>query len=604
MSNYYRTHTCNELTIDAVGEAVVLSGWLANKRNQGGIIFGVLRDHYGQTQFTIESSENAELYALIDGFRLETTVRIEGVVRARPESQGNEKMATGAIEVELKSAELLGPSKILPFQIVDDPAVSEATRLQYRFLDLRRSNLHKNMVLRSRVISFIRQSMTNLGFLEMQTPILTVSSPEGARDYLVPSRVHPNKFYALPQAPQQFKQLLMTSGFDKYFQIAPCFRDEDARADRSPGEFYQLDLEMAFVTQEELFQAVEALMVGVFREFSDWNVPTPFPRIPFKEALRDYGSDKPELRFGMKIQDVSDILVDCPLDFISTPIAAGGTARALVVPNVADKSRKFFDGLDKFVRRQGSGGMAWVAFPEGADPKGSIAKKLEAKQLDALRALPECEANSAVLILVGEDHERTLTYTGRLRVELGEQLDLCEKDTYRFCWIVDFPMYEWNEDEERVDFSHNPFSMPQGGMDALLEKDPLDILAWQYDIVCNGVELSSGAIRNHHPDIMVKAFEIAGYTRDDVEDQFKALFNAFQYGAPPHGGIAPGIDRIVMLLAHAQSIRDVILFPMNLKAQDLLMGAPSTVSQTQLDELHLTLVKPADAEDAEPSGES
>jgi aspartyl-tRNA synthetase len=604
MSNYYRTHTCNELTIDAVGEKVVLSGWLANKRNQGGIIFGVLRDHYGQTQVTIESSENAELYALIDGLRLETTLRIEGTVRARPGSQGNEKMATGAIEVELATAEVLGPSKILPFQIVDDPAVSEATRLQYRFLDLRRTQLHENMVLRSRVISFIRQSMINLGFLEMQTPILTVSSPEGARDYLVPSRVHPNKFYALPQAPQQFKQLLMTSGFDRYFQIAPCFRDEDARADRSPGEFYQLDLEMAFVTQEELFQAVEALMVGVFREFSDWNVPTPFPRIPFKEALRDYGSDKPELRFGMKIQDVSDILVDCPLDFISKQIAGGGTARALVVPNVADKSRKFFDGLDKFVRRQGAGGMAWVAFPEGGDVKGSIAKKLEPKQIEALRALPECDTNSAVMILVGEDHERTLTYTGRLRVELGEQLDLCEKDTYRFCWIVDFPMYEWNEDEERVDFSHNPFSMPQGGMDALLEKDPLDILAWQYDIVCNGVELSSGAIRNHHPDIMVKAFEIAGYTRDDVEDQFKALFNAFQYGAPPHGGIAPGIDRIVMLLAHAQSIRDVILFPMNLKAQDLLMGAPSTVSQAQLDELHLNLVKPADESDSESETDS
>ena len=390
----------------------------------------------------------------------------------------------------------------------------------------------------------------------------------------------------------------MTSGFDRYFQIAPCFRDEDARADRSPGEFYQLDLEMAFVTQEELFQAVEALMVGVFTEFSDWQVPTPFPRIPFKEAMEDYGSDKPELRFGMKIQDVSEILADCPLDFISGCIQGGGTARALVVPNVADRSRKFFDGLDKFVRRQGAGGMAWVAFPADGGVKGSIAKKLSDKNLEQLRALPDCGDNAAVLILVGEDRERTLTYTGRLRVELGQQLDLCEKDMYRFCWIVDFPMYEWNEDEERVDFSHNPFSMPQGGMKALEEKDPLDILAWQYDIVCNGVELSSGAIRNHHPDIMVKAFEIAGYTRDDVENQFKALFNAFQYGAPPHGGIAPGIDRIVMLLAHAQSIRDVILFPMNLKAQDLLMGAPSTVSQAQLDELHLALIEPEGADEA------
>ena len=592
MSSFYRTHTCNDLTIDAVGESVVLSGWLANKRNQGGIIFGVLRDHYGETQFTIEASENADLYAQLDDLRLETTIRIEGVVRARPGNQGNTKMATGAIEVELSALEILGPSKILPFQIVDGTGASEATRLQYRFLDLRRNELHKNMVLRSRVISFIRESMIKLGFLEMQTPILTVSSPEGARDYLVPSRVHPNKFYALPQAPQQFKQLLMASGFDRYFQIAPCFRDEDARADRSPGEFYQLDLEMAFVTQEEIFEAVEALMVAVFTEFSDWKVPTPFPRIPFKEAMRDYGSDKPELRFGMKIQDVSDILADCPLDFISQCISSGGTARALVVPNVADRSRKFFDGLDKFVRRHGAGGMAWVAFPAGGDVKGSIAKKLEPAQLEALRALPNCEENSAVLILVGEDHDKTLTYTGRLRVELGNQLEMHEPDTYRFCWIVDFPMYEWNEDEERVDFSHNPFSMPQGGMDALNTKDPLDILAWQYDIVCNGIELSSGAIRNHHPDIMVKAFELAGYTREDVESQFKALFNAFQYGAPPHGGLAPGIDRIVMLLAHAQSIRDVILFPMNLKAQDLLMGAPSTVSQAQLDELHLQLVEP------------
>lgn len=597
MSSYYRTHNCNALNADAVGTDVVLSGWLANKRNQGGIIFAVLRDHYGQTQLTVESSENPEVYTLIDGLRLETTLRIEGVVRARPASQANEKMSTGEIEVEIKAAEVLGPSQILPFQIVDDPAVSEATRLQYRFLDLRRSNLHDNMILRSRVISYIRQAMTNLGFLEMQTPILTVSSPEGARDYLVPSRVHPGKFYALPQAPQQFKQLLMTSGFDRYFQIAPCFRDEDARADRSPGEFYQLDLEMAFVTQEDIFQAVEALMIDVFTHFSDWKVPTPFPRIPFKEAMRDYGSDKPELRFGMKIQDVSEILADCPLDFISGCIKSGGTARALVVPNVADRSRKFFDNLDKFVRRQGAGGMAWVAFPEGGDVKGSIAKKLGSETLAQLQSLPDSGENAAVLIIVGDDHERTLTYAGRLRVELGEQLELCEPDTYRFCWIVDFPMYEWNEEEARVDFSHNPFSMPQGGMQALEEKDPLDILAWQYDIVCNGVELSSGAIRNHHPDIMVKAFEKAGYTRDDVESQFKALFNAFQYGAPPHGGLAPGIDRIVMLLAHAQSIRDVILFPMNLKAQDLLMGAPSHVSDAQLEELNLSLVEPEQGDD-------
>ena len=385
-------------------------------------------------------------------------MRIEGIVRSRPESQANDRMATGMIEVEITAIEVLGHADVLPFPIVDDPAVSEMTRLQYRFLDMRRGPLHQNIVLRSQVISFIRKEMADMGFLEIQTPILTVSSPEGARDYLVPSRVHPGKFYALPQAPQQFKQLLMTSGFDRYFQIAPCFRDEDARADRSPGEFYQLDLEMAYVTQDDIFSAVEALMVKVFAEFSDWDIPTPFPRIPYKEAMQDYGSDKPDLRFGMKIQDVSDALVDCPLNFISDAIKAGGTARAIVVPGVADRSRKFFDALDKFARLQGAGGMAWVAFNEDGTVKGSIAKKLEPAQLDALRGLPDCAAGAAVLIIVGADHERTLTYTGRLRCEVASQLELAEKNMFRFCWIVDFPMYEWNEDEDRATFHiiHSP----------------------------------------------------------------------------------------------------------------------------------------------------
>ncbi|MEE2787272.1 MAG: aspartate--tRNA ligase [Myxococcota bacterium] len=602
MNSYYRTHTCDQLRANDVGSSVVLSGWLANKRNQGGIIFAVVRDHYGTTQLTVEASENADVYETLSNTRLETTVRIEGVVGARPESQVNTDMATGMIEVQLTDIEILGAAAVLPFPIVDDPAVSESTRLQYRFLDMRRGPLHDNIVLRSKVISFIRQEMTNMGFLEIQTPILTVSSPEGARDYLVPSRVHPGQFYALPQAPQQFKQLLMTSGFDRYFQIAPCFRDEDARADRSPGEFYQLDLEMAFVTQDEIFEAVEALMVSVFAEFSDWTIPTPFPRIPFKVAMEDYGSDKPDLRFGMKIQDVSHILADCSLNFITDVIDGGGTARAIVVPNVADRSRKFFDALDKFVRIQGAGGMAWVAFNEDGTTKGSIAKKLTQAHLDGLKALPDAGPGAAVLMIVGADHERTLTYTGRLRCEVASQLELAEKDMFRFCWIVDFPMYEWNEDEDRVDFSHNPFSMPQGGLAALLEKDPLDVLAYQYDIVCNGVELSSGAIRNHSPDLMVKAFEIAGYTRADVEGKFKAMFNAFQYGAPPHGGLAPGVDRIVMLLADAQSIRDVIPFPMNLKAQDLLMGAPSGVSEAQLEELHLRLVPVESEPDDTPIG--
>jgi aspartyl-tRNA synthetase len=592
MSMHYRTHTCEALRLSDADTDVVLSGWLAFKRNQGGILFAVLRDHYGQTQLTVESSAQPEIYAQLSELRLETTVRVEGTVRARPESQRNPKMPTGGVEVEIGALEVLGPSKVLPFPIVDEPNVNEATRMQYRFLDMRRAPLHNNIILRSQVISYIRQKMTEMNFLEIQTPILTVSSPEGARDYLVPSRVHPGKFYALPQAPQQFKQLLMASGFDRYFQIAPCFRDEDGRADRSPGEFYQLDLEMAYVTQDDVFGAVEALMIDVFQNFSDWELPVPFARIPFKDAMEQYGSDKPDLRFGMKIQNVSEALSDCALNFVRDPIQAGGIAAALVVPGVADRSRKFFDGLDRFVRQQGGGGMAWVAFPEGADPKGSIAKKLSAEELAALRALPEAGEGAAVLLLVGEHSERTLTYTGRLRLELGRQLDLFEKNMFRFCWIVDFPMYEWNEDEKRVDFSHNPFSMPQGGMEALRTQDPLDIKAWQYDIVCNGTELSSGAIRNHHPDIMVKAFELAGYTRADVEGKFKAMFNAFQYGAPPHGGLAPGIDRIVMLLAGAENIREVIPFPMNMKAQDLLMGAPGDVSQAQLDELHLAFVPP------------
>jgi aspartyl-tRNA synthetase len=431
-----------------------------------------------------------------------------------------------------------------------------------------------------------------MGFLEIQTPILTVSSPEGARDYLVPSRVHPGHFYALPQAPQQFKQLLMTSGFDRYFQIAPCFRDEDGRADRSPGEFYQLDLEMAFVTQEDVFQAVESLMIKVFKAFSDWEVDDPFPRIPYLEAMSKYGSDKPDLRFGLLLQDVSEILKESELNFISGPLQAGGSAQAIVVPGVAHESRKFFDRLDKMIKGYGAGGMAWVAFTESGELKGSIAKKLSEAELEQLRALDDWEPGCAVLILVGAERERAQSWAGALRAELGHTLGLIKEGVYKFCWIVDFPMYEWNEDEERIDFSHNPFSMPQGELDALENKDPLEILAWQYDIVCNGVELSSGAICNHRSDIMVKAFELAGYTRADVEEKFGGMFRAFQYGPPPHGGIAPGIDRIVMLLAQEENIREVIPFPMNLKAKDLLMGAPSTVTERQLEELHIRVVLP------------
>ena len=587
---HYRTHKCNELRASNIGDSVVLSGWLANQRDQGGILFIALRDHYGITQLTLQNDNPA--YDVLSALRVESTIRIEGEVIARPKGQSNSSMETGDIEVLVKKAEVLATSDIIPFPIVDDPKTNEAIRMKNRYLDLRRPNLHKNIVLRSNVISFIRRRMTERGFQEIQTPILTVSSPEGARDYLVPSRVHPGKFYALPQAPQQFKQLLMTAGFDRYFQIAPCFRDEDGRADRSPGEFYQLDLEMSFVTQEEVFQEVEAVMIEIFEEFSDWRVEAPFPRIPYKEAMAKYGIDKPDLRYGMLLQDVSDILKDCALNFISNVIQAGGSAQALVVPGVAGQSRKFFDGLDKLIKSQGGGGVAWVAFTEEGGLKGSIAKKLSEHEIDAFKGLDDWAPGCAVLVVVDSKLENAQSRTGLLRVELGKQLDLPEKEVFKFCWIVDFPMYEWNEEEERVDFSHNPFSMPQGEMDALNNKDPLDILAWQYDIVCNGVELSSGAIRNHRPDIMVKAFELAGYTRQDVEEEFGGMFRAFQYGPPPHGGLAPGVDRIVMLLANEPNIREIIPFPMNLKAQDLLMGAPSTVSKEQLEELHLAIVLP------------
>ncbi|MGC6510179.1 MAG: aspartate--tRNA ligase [Myxococcota bacterium] len=587
---HYRTHKCNELRASNIGDSVVLSGWLANQRDQGGILFIALRDHYGITQLTLQNDNPA--YDVLSALRVESTIRIEGEVIARPKGQSNSSMETGDIEVLVKKAEVLATSDIIPFPIVDDPKTNEAIRMKNRYLDLRRPNLHKNIVLRSNVISFIRRRMTERGFQEIQTPILTVSSPEGARDYLVPSRVHPGKFYALPQAPQQFKQLLMTAGFDRYFQIAPCFRDEDGRADRSPGEFYQLDLEMSFVTQEEVFQEVEAVMIEIFEEFSDWRVEAPFPRIPYKEAMAKYGIDKPDLRYGMLLQDVSEILKDCALNFISNVIQAGGSAQALVVPGVAGQSRKFFDGLDKLIKSQGGGGVAWVAFTEEGGLKGSIAKKLSEHEIDAFKGLDDWAPGCAVLVVVDSKLENAQSRTGLLRVELGKQLDLPEKEVFKFCWIVDFPMYEWNEEEERVDFSHNPFSMPQGEMDALNNKDPLDILAWQYDIVCNGVELSSGAIRNHRPDIMVKAFELAGYTRQDVEEEFGGMFRAFQYGPPPHGGLAPGVDRIVMLLANEPNIREIIPFPMNLKAQDLLMGAPSTVSKEQLEELHLAIVLP------------
>ncbi|MGD1219187.1 aspartate--tRNA ligase [Streptomyces krungchingensis] len=581
----YRSHTCGELRASDVESDVRLSGWLHNRRDLGGILFIDLRDHYGITQLVARPGTPA--YEALDKVSKESTVRIDGKVVSRGAENVNPDLPTGEIEVEVGEVELLGAAQPLPFTINAEDGVNEERRLEYRFLDLRRERMHRNILLRTAVISAIRHKMTALGFNEMATPILSATSPEGARDFVVPSRLNPGKFYALPQAPQQFKQLLMISGFDRYFQIAPCFRDEDARADRSPGEFYQLDVEMSFVEQEDVFQPIEKLMTELFEEFGNGrHVTSPFPRIPFREAMLKYGSDKPDLRAQLELVDITDIFEGSEFKAF-----AGKHVRALPVPDVSAQPRKFFDQLGDFAVTLGAKGLAWVRVAEDGSLTGPIAKFLTEENVAELTKRLSLAAGHAVFFGAGEVDEVS-KIMGAVRVEAAKRAGHFEEDVFRFCWIVDFPMYEKDEDTGRIDFSHNPFSMPQGGLEALETQDPLDILGWQYDIVCNGVELSSGAIRNHEPDIMLKAFEIAGYDRETVEEQFAGMLRAFRFGAPPHGGIAPGVDRIVMLLADEPNIRETIAFPLNGNAQDLMMGAPTELDETRLRELHLSVRKP------------
>ena len=579
--NEYRTHKCNELRIEDIGKKVKIAGWVQTIRNLGGLIFADIRDEYGITQAVITVGE-----ALAEDFSkipVESTVSIEGIVRER-ESK-NKNIPTGDIEIAIENYVVLGKRlKPLPFEINDDKEVREDLRLQYRFLDLRNDKVKENILLRAKVIQFIRNQMIEKDFTEVQTPILTSSSPEGARDYLVPSRVHPGKFYALPQAPQQFKQLLMVYGIDKYFQIAPCFRDEDARADRAPGEFYQLDMEMAFATQEDVFNVIEEVIYNTFKKFTASNVSKfPFERITYRDSMLKYGSDKPDLRNPLIIQDVSKIF-----ETIEFNAFKGKIVRAIVLPKQENLSRKFYDGMVTFaIEDCKAKGLSWVKVNEGNVLQGSIAKFIDdASKDNLLKELGAKEGDS--IFFVSDEKGVVEKLAGQIRTELAVRLDLLEKDSYKFCWVIDFPMYEL-DDDGNIAFSHNPFSMPQGGLKALEEKEPLDILAYQYDLVCNGIELSSGAVRNHDPEIMIKAFEIAGYSKKHIEEKFPAMFNAFHYGAPPHAGIAPGIDRIIMLIANEVNIREVIAFPMNSKAQDLLMGAPGTVTEKQLKDVHIKI---------------
>ncbi len=591
MSNKYRTHNCNELRKEHIDNDVLLSGWINKKRDHGNLLFIDLRDNYGITQCIIDKANSN--FKELEKIQLETVIRVKGKVVNRSSDTINSEIKTGEVEVSIENFEVLGTCKELPLPVFSDQEYAEDIRLKYRFLDLRRKKIHENIILRSKVISFIRNEMNSLGFLEFQTPILTSSSPEGARDFLVPSRLNPGKFYALPQAPQQFKQLIMVSGFDKYFQIAPCFRDEDARADRSPGEFYQLDLEMSFVEQEDIFNVVEKLLINTFKEFSNKKLLfESFPRITYEKAMLKYGTDKPDLRNPLIINDITEIFLrdDVTFEIFKKLVKSGSNVRCIVTKKTKDKPRSFFDNIDKWAKEQGASGLAYFTLEKDKElsGKGPVGKFFSKESLEEIMKLTGAEIGDSIFLACSKKKELE-KITSLARDKIAKDLDLINNDIFAFCWIVDYPMFEKNELTNKIEFSHNPFSMPQGEIDLINFDKPLDILAYQYDIVCNGVELSSGAIRNHIPDLMYKLFSIAGYKKDEVNTKFSGMINALSYGAPPHGGIAPGIDRIVMLLANEKNIREVTMFPMNQNAQDLMMNAPSDVSDKQLKELNISL---------------
>ena len=584
--NHYRTHKCNELKISDVDKSVYLSGWVNRKRDHGGLLFIDLRDHYGLTQLVFDPDSKA--FDIAEKITAETVIKISGKVVKRDDDTINSNLSTGEIEVYVDTLEILSEAEELPLPVFGEPDYPEDIRLKYRFLDLRRETLHGNIVLRSKIIQSIRNRMIKNDFLEFQTPIMTASSPEGARDFLIPSRIHQGSFYALPQAPQQFKQILMASGFDKYFQIAPCFRDEDARADRSPGEFYQLDIEMSFVTQDDVLNTVEPILRDLFEEFSsNKRITKSFPRIPYLESISKYATDKPDLRNPIEMSDVTDVFEDSGFKIFSESIKKDDNVKVWGIPAKDGGSRAFCDKMNSWAIKEGQPGLGYIFFKDGSG-SGPIAKNIGEEKTSAIKNKFNLSDNDAVFFICGIP-KTFLTFASSARDKIGNDLGLINEDSFEFCWIVDFPMYEFDEINKKIDFSHNPFSMPQGGMDALESLNPLEIKAFQYDIVCNGVELSSGAIRNHKPEILLKAFEIAGYDQGEVEKRFGAMNNAFKYGTPPHGGIAPGIDRIVMLLSGSDNIREVIAFPMNQQAQDILMGAPSEVSNEQLSELGVSI---------------